>query len=123
MGIFFKRKKSEKWNKFSHLLAAFIPLVHGYEKLEEEHTTSGVLFIACGLIFLSVALFHHKLHQKIRSVDAIFAFLEGLIALILVGDYWGNKHYLQFAYLLVAAIYITRSIVLFVKSPRHQHAL
>jgi hypothetical protein len=115
MGVLY-RKKKERLIKLSHLLAAFIVLIHGYEKFEDEHITSGILFILCGLVFLSVAIFHHKLHQKVRSVDAIFAFLEGLAALILAIDFWGNKHYLQFAYLIAALIYISRSIFLYVKT-------
>ena len=118
-----KGKRKEKLAKFSHILAALILLVHGYEKLEDDHLVPGILFIACGLIFLCVALFHHTLQQKIRSVDAIFAFLEGVAALILSVDFWGSKHYLQFAYLLAAAIYITRSVILFFKGAKHQHAL
>src|ERR1700761_4013036 len=114
MGLL-RRKKNEKLAKFSHILAALILLVHGYEKYEDEHLSAALLFMACGLIFFCVALFHHRLQQKIRSVDAIFAFLEGVAALILVAEYWGNKHYLQFAYLVVAGIYIGRSVVLFVK--------
>src|SRR6185312_9747196 len=107
MGLLRKEKK-EKLARLSHILAALILLVHGYEKYEEEHLRPAILFVGCGLIFLCVALFHHQLQRKIRSVDAIFAFLEGLAALILVGEYWGNKHYLQFAYLIVAGIYIGR---------------
>jgi hypothetical protein len=122
MGKFYQRKKN-KLTKLTHILAAFVLLIHGYEKLEEEHATPAVLFIICGLIFLSVAIFHHKLHQKVRSVDAIFAFLEGIAALTLAADFWENKHYLQCAYVLVAVIYLTRSVILFVKGPNHQPAI
>lgn len=118
---YYARKKKEKLAKLSHILAALILVVHGYEKYEEAHLRASILFIACGLIFLCVALFHHQLQRKIRSVDAIFAFLEGLAALILVAEYWGNKHYLQFAYLIGAGIYIGRSVVLFVKGGKKHH--
>jgi len=117
MGLL-RRKKNEKLTKLSHILAAVILLIHGYEKFEDEHVKAGILFVICGLTFLCVAIFHHRLQHKLRSVDAIFAFLEGVAALILVAEYWHNKHYLQYAYLLVAAIYIARSVVLFVKGSK-----
>jgi len=121
MGKLYQKRK-EKLTKLTHFLAAFILLIHGYEKIE-EHPKSASLFILCGLIFLGVAVFHARLHKKIRSVDAIFALLEGIAALTLAAEYWQNKHYIQYIYVFVALIYITRSVLLFVNSPKHQHAI
>ena len=116
------RKKKEKIAKLSHFLAAFILLIHGYVKLEDEHLTAGLLFLVCGVIFLSVAVFHQRLHHQVRYVDAIFALLEGIAALILAADYWGNRHYLYLAYFFVAAIYLISSFVLFARGNKALHA-
>lgn len=66
-----------------------------------------------------MALLHKQLHHKVRSVDAIFAVLEGIAALTLAADYWHNKHYLHFAYVFVALIYLVRGVMLFIKGNGH----
>src|ERR1700722_460541 len=97
-------KQKEKKNKFSHILAGLIIMVHGYDKFDENHAGSAIFFLIAGVIFLSIALFHHKLVHHFRSVDAIFWFIEAVLAAIISIDYFNDhKHYIQYAYILVAA--------------------
>jgi hypothetical protein len=114
-------KKSEKRNKFSHIVAAAVILLHGYEKIDTSHIGSAIFFLIAGTVFLMIAVFHHKLVNHFRSVDAIFWFIEAILAVIVSIDFFNDhKHYIQYAYILVAAGYFTKSFILFRKAPEHK---
>ena len=61
MSLFFKRK-SETKEKIGHIIAGVIILVHAYEKFD-LHESSYIFFLIAGIIFLSIAVFHHRLHD------------------------------------------------------------
>lgn len=118
MGLLRSKKKSEFKNKLTHIMAAFIIFIHGYEKLE-EHTSSAIFFLISGAVFLLIAIFHHKLVQHVRSVDAVFSLIEGLLAAIVAADFFNDhKHYIQYAYVFAAAVYLVRSFILFRTAPK-----
>jgi uncharacterized membrane protein len=114
-------KKNEKRNKFSHILAGLVILLHGYEKLDTGHIASAIFFLVSGIIFLMIAVFHHKLVNHFKPVDAIFWFIEAVLAAIVSIDYFNeHKHYIQYAYILVATGYFIKSFILFKKAPVHE---
>jgi hypothetical protein len=112
--------KKEKITKAGHLLAGFIILLHGHERVEAHHTSAGILFIFAGLVFISVAIFHHRLVKYIRSADAIFALIEGVLSAIIAMEFIAaGKHYIQYMYVFAALMYLSLSIYYFVKPPVH----
>jgi glucose uptake protein GlcU len=118
--LFKKRQKSEKRNKISHIVAAATTFFHGFEKIDSGHIISALFFFIAGAIFLLIALFHHKLVHRVRSVDAIFSFIEALLAAIIAIDFFNeHKHYIQYAYVLIGLAYFVRSFILFKNPPEH----
>lgn len=116
--LFKKRQRSEKRNKLLHLFAAVIIIFSGFEKLEANHIPSAVFFLFSGVVFLLIAIFHHKLAHRVRSVDAIFSIIEALLAVTVSIDFFNeHKHYIQYAYLFVALVYFIRAYMLFKKPP------
>jgi hypothetical protein len=115
-----KRQRSERLNKLAHLFAGVLIIFHGIEKAESDHISSAVFFIISGTVFLLIAAFHHKIAHKLRSVDAVFAVIEGLLAVCVAIDFFNDhKNYIQYAYLLAAAIYFVRAAFAFKKAPAH----
>jgi hypothetical protein len=115
-----KRQRSEKRNKLLHLFAAIIIIFHGFEKIESDHIHSAIFFLCSGTVFLLLAIFHHKIAHRLRSVDAIFSIIEGLLAVTVSIDFFNeHKHYIQYAYILAAVVYFVRAFILFRKAPTH----
>jgi hypothetical protein len=84
--------EKEKLRKIPHFFSAFLTLLHAYERYEHGHQTF-ILFLIAGLVFLIVALFHHKLLHRFPLIDLIFFTLEGLLAFVISAEliYAGKK--------------------------------
>ena len=80
-------QRKEKLKKASHILAGMIILFHTYEKYESEHS-SYIYFAIAGIIFLSIALFHHQLKSKFPWIDNCFFAIEAILSLIIAYDYF-----------------------------------
>ena len=105
-------KNKERVKRFAHLLAGFIILLHAYEKYESGHGPY-LFFFFSGLVFLTIAIFHHKLEKKFPGVDAVFFIIEGILSMIVAYDYFHmGKKALPFMYLFAGTIQV---IVAFVK--------
>lgn len=117
---FKKRVRSEKRNKLMHVFAGVIIFFHGFEKIDSDHIPSGIFFFICGTIFLLIAIFHHKVAYRLRSVDGVFSIIEGILAAVVAIDFfYEHKHYIQYAYLLAAVVYFVRAVIAFKKTPVH----
>jgi len=117
---FKKQVRNEKREKLLHLFAGIIIVLHGYEKIESDHLSSAIFFFLSGAVFLLVAIFHHKIAHRLRSIDGVFAIIEGLLALVVAIDFFmEHKHYIQYAYLLVTVVYFVRAAFAFKKAPIH----
>ena len=58
--------------------------------------------------------------EALIADDAIFWFIEAVLAAIISIDYFNDhKHYIQYAYILVAAGYFIKSVVLFKRGVIH----
>ena len=68
-------QRKEKLKKISHILAAVIIFLHAYEKHESGHS-SYIYFVIAGVIFSSIALFHHQLKLKAPWIDNCFFAIE-----------------------------------------------
>jgi hypothetical protein len=92
-------QRKEKLKKISHILAGIIILLHAYEKHESGHS-SYIYFLIAGIIFLSIAFFHHQLKLKFPWVDNCFFVIEATLSLIIAYDYFHmGKTGLPFMYL------------------------
>jgi hypothetical protein len=94
-----RMEKKEKIKKAAHILAGVLILFHSYERYETGHK-SYIYFLIAGLIFLSIAIFHHTLKSKYPWIDSCFYFIEATLSLIIAYDYFHvGKKGLPFAYL------------------------
>ena len=92
-------QRKEKLKKISHILAAVIIFLHAYEKHESGHS-SYIYFVIAGVIFSSIALFHHQLKLKAPWIDNCFFIIEATLSLIIAYDYFHmGKIGLPFMYL------------------------
>lgn len=104
MGLIKSVQRKEKLKKISHILAGMIILLHAYEKYESEHS-SYIYFALAGVIFLSVALFHHQLKSKFPWIDNSFFVIEAVLSLIIAYDYFHmGKVGLPFMYLFAGLL-------------------
>jgi hypothetical protein len=79
--------RREKLERATHILAGVVILVHAFEKYESEHG-SYIYFVIAGLLFLSIALFHHQLKLKFSWVDNCFFIIEATSSFIIAYDYF-----------------------------------
>jgi hypothetical protein len=95
-------KNKEKAKRVAHIAAGFVILIHAYEKYESHHG-SYLFFGIFGVVFLSVAFFHHQLAQKFPWVDAVFFIIEAILSLIVAYEFFHvGKKALPITYLLLA---------------------
>ena len=105
-------KNKEKIKRFAHILAGAIILLHAYEKYESGHGPY-LFFAISGIVFLTVAIFHHKLEKKISGVDSLFFIIEGILSMVVAYDYFHmGKKVLPFMYLFAGSVQI---IIAFIK--------
>lgn len=112
--------QKEKLQRIPHILAGIIILLHGYEKLDEGHGPY-MFYFAAGLIFLSIAILHHKLSHRFRYVDTIFFIIEAVLSFIVAAEYFeAGKAGLPWAY-VVAGIMQLCAFFIFVIKTKKQH--
>jgi hypothetical protein len=110
MSLLFKRK-SEKKEKLGHIIAGIIILVHAYEKFD-EHEASYFFFLIAGVIFLSVAIFHHRLIHRFLYIDGVFFIIEAILYAIIAADYFhAGKKALPWCYVLVTILYCVAAVI------------
>jgi len=110
MSLFFKRR-SETKEKIGHIIAGVIILVHAYEKFD-LHESSYIFFLIAGVIFLSVAIFHHKLIHHFLYIDGVFFTIEAILYAIVAADYFHEgKKALPWCYVFVAVMYCVAAVI------------
>lgn len=96
-------KNRHKRKRFAHIGAGIIILIHAYEKYESGHD-SYLFFGIAGVIFLTIALLHNIIEKRAPWVDGVFLVIEGVLSLIVAGDYFHmGKKALPITYLLLAS--------------------
>jgi uncharacterized membrane protein len=106
------REKRNRLKKFAHIFAGMVILLHSYERYENGHSTY-LFFAFAGLIFLTVALFHHQLQHKYPKIDYVFFLIEGFLSFIIAYEYFhAGKSIIPFFYLFAGSLQIF-SIYLF----------
>jgi len=100
-------ERKEKLKKASHILAAVIIFLHAYEKYKHGHP-SYIYFAVSGVIFLSIAVFHHPLKSKFPWIDNCFFIIEGVLSLVIAYDYYHmGKKGLPLVYLFAAILQLS----------------
>ena len=100
------RKNKEKKEKFAHILTGVIILVHAYEKFDEGRD-SFIYFLTAGIIFLSIAIFHHRLVRRFHFIDGVFFVIESCLYAVIAAEYFNaGKKGLPWCYVATAIIYL-----------------
>ncbi len=110
MSLLFK-SNPEKKEKLAHVIAGFIILVDAYEKYDLQES-SYIYFLNAGLVFMGVAVFHHRLAHRFHYIDGIFFVIEAIVYCIIAAGYFHHgKKALPWCYVLIAAGYCFVAIV------------
>ena len=81
-------------------MAAIVTLSHAYERYETGHN-SFIFFLLAGIIFLTLAILHHKLLNRFAWIDSIFYIIEGALSFIIAQEFFeADKKGLPYLYLL-----------------------
>jgi len=112
--------QKQKLQRIPHIIAGVIILLHGYEKMDEGHGPY-LFYFAAGVIFLSIAVFHHKLSHRFPYVDITFFIIEGILSFIVAAEYFeAGKAGLPWVY-LVAGVLQLSAIFIFIRKTKRQH--
>ncbi len=94
-----------KPKKLGHILAGFLILLHGIEKVETDELFPWFYFIM-GFIVLTLALFHDKIESISKYTDAIFCFIESIMVFFIAIDMFeANKKFLPWFYVFASLMY------------------
>ena len=108
----------EKRNKFAHVLAGIVILIHAYEKWL-HHSATWWTFLFFGLLIFILVLFHDRIHHRFPGIDAAFFSIEGVLMFVTAYYYFSHhKTYLPYAYLLSGLAYMVLSFYKYKKSNR-----
>ena len=101
----------EKREKLIHIFAGIIILVHAYEKYQ-LHEHSYIFFLIAGLVFLTVAIVHHKLAKVFSYADGVFFVIEAAIYAVVAADYFHlGKKGLPWAYIFASVAYLVAAYI------------
>ena len=73
--------------KIGHVISGLVVIIKGYDKFENHHPEVGILLILLGLIFVSFAVFHHRI-SWIAKHEPWLLWLEGLALAIVSYSYF-----------------------------------
>lgn len=107
----------EKLKRIPHFFSAAIILLHALERFEAGHHTY-LIFLLCGIIFFSLAVFHHKIAHRMPRIDVVFYCIESLLSFIIAAEYFSaEKKGLPFVYLIAGLLQIV-AVFVFVRKSR-----
>jgi hypothetical protein len=117
------RGNKEKRQQMAHILAGVIILVHAYEKYEMQERVY-LVFLVAGVVFLAVALLHHKLAKIFPYVDGVFFVIEAMLYALIAAEYFElGKKGLPWAYVLATILYLVAAFIKGKKGKaKHVHA-
>jgi len=95
-------KDKEKRKRVAHIAAGITILIHAFEKYESGHV-SYAFFAIAGIVFVSIAMFHHTIEKKAPWIDGVFFVIEGVLSIVMAIDYFHlGKKALPITYLLLS---------------------
>ena len=121
--MLFKNTNREKKEKIGHIMAAFIILVHAFEKYDLQED-SWPLFAISGIIFLCIAILHHRIAKVFPYVDGVFFVIEALLYAIIAAEYFHKgKKALPWCYVFAAVAYVVTAFIKGKKGKaKHMHS-
>jgi len=106
-----KNINRERKEKIGHILAAFIILVHAFEKYDLQES-SWPFFAIAGIIFLCIAIMHHRIAKVFPYVDGVFFIIEALLYAIIAAEYFHKgKKALPWCYVFTAVAYVIAAFI------------
>jgi len=115
-----KSTRRERLQQMAHILAGILILLKS-RIVGEHHPTLGVILIVLGIAFLLVSIFHHRLEPMIGiKGESVLFLLEALAVSVIAYELTAeHKHYLQYAYVLAAVMYVVAAIIFPLRHRRH----
>ncbi|QQR84883.1 MAG: hypothetical protein IPJ76_09630 [Flavobacteriales bacterium] len=111
-------RRKNRLRRAAHMLSGAIILLHGYERLDHGHTT-GWVFVAAGLLFLSVAFFHGRLAKRWPKVDLVFFVIEAGLSFLVVWELLhAGKRWLPYMYVLAGIMQLVAAVKVARRAPR-----
>ncbi|CAN5245424.1 hypothetical protein BH20BAC1_BH20BAC1_18820 [soil metagenome] len=105
------RKHREKMQKFAHILAAIIILLHAFEKFEINEPSYPFYTIA-GIIFLLIAIFHDQVARRFSYIDSTFMIIEAAVYGMIANEYFhAGKKGLPWLYVIAVAVYVAAALI------------
>ena len=91
--------KKEKLRRLPHVISGTVILLHSLERFDTGHSTA-IVFLLAGIVFLSIAAFHHKIAHRFPFADTVFYLIEGALAFIIAWEYFhSGKSFLPYLYI------------------------
>lgn len=108
---------TEKLKRVPHFFSAAIILLHALERFESGHHAY-LIFLLCGIIFFSLAVFHHRIAHRMPRIDIAFYSIESLLCFIIAAEYFSaGKKRLPFVYLIAGLLQLV-AVFVFVRKSR-----
>ncbi len=104
-------KNKDKRKRIAHIVAGVVILIHAFEKYDSGHD-SYKFFTIAGIVFLSIAVFHHHLEKKYPWVDGVFLLIEAVLSFIVALDFFHmGKKALPYTYIFLGIFQIVMAFV------------
>jgi len=99
--------------QLGHVLAGVVILLKS-SIVGEHHPALGRVFLVLGIVFILVALFHHKIEEKLplvaeRCLFVLESLALGIVAFEMTAE---HKQYLQYAYGFASLVYLVLAAAL-----------
>ena len=112
-----KAERKEKMRRIGHIIVGVVLLIHAYE--HHEKGEAPWVHLVAGIVFLSIAIFHHPLSKKFKWIDGVFYLIEAIaIFYTAYGYFHHGKKALPFAYLAAGIGYVIGAILISRKKMR-----
>lgn len=110
--------RKNRLRRAAHVLSGAIILLHAYERLDHGHST-GWVFAAAGVAFLSVAFFHERLARRWPQADILFFIIESGLSFVVMGElFHAGKRWLPYMYLLAGLVQVVAAVMVARRAPR-----
>lgn len=111
---------TEKLKKLPHIFSGAIILLHSLERFDSGHE-SYLIFLACGAVFLLLAVFHHTISRKFPLVDVVFYLIEGLLSVVIALEFYSaGKKGLPIAYTVAGLFQFFAVFMFWHKAKKHK---
>jgi len=112
-----KKERKEKLLRVGHIVAGVTLLLHAYE--HHEKGDNFWVHLIAGIVFLSIAVFHHPLSKKIKWIDGAFYIIEAIAIFYTAYEYFHHgKKALAYTYLTSGIIYVIAAVLISRKKMR-----